>query len=117
VVSLEPLKVFVCREGLAHFCTEPYKPLDPRKLNQDLRAHVTNTNLNKVSLSFSHTTNDNCNKDNNNDNTTTTAIIMIAMTIITHTHTHTHTHTITITIAKDPLVIATLNTHHLPHNY
>lgn len=52
LVSLDPLKVYVCREGLARFCTLKYTPPNPRKLvavNADLMAHLTNYSHQKKS--------------------------------------------------------------------
>ena len=54
LISLDPLKVYVCKEGLARFCTEPYKPLDPKKGTVNELAHLTNYSLNKQSKSFNH---------------------------------------------------------------
>ena len=54
LISLDPLKVYVCKEGLARFCTEPYKPLDPHKGTVNELAHLTNYSLNKKSNYFNH---------------------------------------------------------------
>lgn len=42
LISLDPVKVYVCKEGLARFCTEKYRPPDPKKGFGDERAHLTN---------------------------------------------------------------------------
>eukprot|EP00035_Acanthoeca_spectabilis_P039475 m.62553 g.62553 ORF g.62553 m.62553 type:complete len:767 (+) comp9616_c0_seq1:366-2666(+) len=55
LISLDPLKVYICREGLARFCTKPYVPPNPRKLvqvNNDLMAHLTNYSQQKKSEKF-----------------------------------------------------------------
>jgi hypothetical protein len=55
LISLDPLKVYICRDGLARFCTQQYTPPNPRKLvaiNSDLMAHLTNYSQQKKSEKF-----------------------------------------------------------------
>ncbi|EAY06896.1 Tubulin-tyrosine ligase family protein [Trichomonas vaginalis G3] len=48
VASLDSLTVFVYKEGIARFCTEPYSP--PSKQNKNHQfCHLTNTAVNKMS--------------------------------------------------------------------
>lgn len=48
VASLDPLTIFVYKEGIARFCTEPYSP--PSKQNKNRQfCHLTNTAVNKMS--------------------------------------------------------------------
>ena len=45
IASLEPLTVFIYKEGIARFCTEVYEP--PSKANRDKKfMHLTNTAIN-----------------------------------------------------------------------
>ena len=58
--GVDPLRVFVFREGLARFATEPYVP--PMKQNMDnLFMHLTNYAINKNSDNFEK------NEDENED--------------------------------------------------
>jgi tubulin polyglutamylase TTLL6/13 len=51
VYGVDPLRVFVFREGLARFATEPYVP--PFKANmENLFIHLTNYAINKMSDNF-----------------------------------------------------------------
>jgi tubulin polyglutamylase TTLL6/13 len=51
VYGVDPLRVFVFREGLARFATEPYQP--PYKANMDnMCMHLTNYAINKQSDHF-----------------------------------------------------------------
>lgn len=51
VTSLEPLRYYVCREGLCRMAVEPYET--PSKKNfHKLNMHLTNYSLNKFSSSF-----------------------------------------------------------------
>ena len=54
LISLDPVKVYVCKEGLARFCTEVYSPPDPKKGFGSEMAHLTNYSLNKTSEQFAH---------------------------------------------------------------
>eukprot|EP00941_MAST-03F_sp_MAST-3F-sp1_P003933 g3933.t1 len=49
--SLQPLRVHVCREGLARLCTVKYKEANRKNMTQ-VRSHLTNYSLNKKSLNF-----------------------------------------------------------------
>ena len=51
VRSLEPLDVWVCREGLARFCTEPYRAPTGKNCHK-VMGHLTNYSLNKRSDGF-----------------------------------------------------------------
>ena len=56
LTSLEPLRFYVCREGLARFAVEPYER--PSKANfHKLNMHLTNYSLNKFSKDFVPNTN------------------------------------------------------------
>ena len=46
--SLEPLQVYICREGMARFCTEHYQPPTPKNIFKTYM-HLTNYSLNKHS--------------------------------------------------------------------
>jgi len=50
ITSVDPLRVYVCREGLARFCTEKYE--DPGQRNTNMLGHLTNYSLNKKSTKF-----------------------------------------------------------------
>jgi tubulin polyglutamylase TTLL6/13 len=53
IVSLEPVRAYVYKDGLARFCTLKY--VQPNKANLDSRfAHLTNYSLNKFSATFEH---------------------------------------------------------------
>lgn len=53
VASVEPLKVYLCREGLVRFATVAYE--EPRKSNlHDVMRHLTNYSLNKRSADYIH---------------------------------------------------------------
>jgi len=64
LVSLDPVKVYVGKEGLARFCTEIYTPPDPKKGFGSEMAHLTNYSLNKTSDSFTHSNDNPFNVDN-----------------------------------------------------
>ena len=51
VRSLEPLDVWVCQEGLARFCTEPYRAPTGKNCHK-IMGHLTNYSLNKRSEGF-----------------------------------------------------------------
>jgi len=51
IESLEPLRVYVFREGLARFCTKKYSPPTSENLGEDFM-HLTNYSLNKFSADF-----------------------------------------------------------------
>lgn len=55
VLSCDPLKIFLYKEGLVRFATHKYKPLDPnadkRQLN-NLYMHLTNYAINKENEDF-----------------------------------------------------------------
>ena len=53
IVSLEPVRAYIYKDGLARFCTLKY--VQPNKTNLDSRfAHLTNYSLNKFSATFEH---------------------------------------------------------------
>ena len=54
---VEPLEVYVCREGLARLCTIPYKKPAPDNIHQTM-LHLTNYSLNKKSENYTHARND-----------------------------------------------------------
>lgn len=49
--SLDPLQVFICREGMARFCTEHYQPPTPKNIFKTYM-HLTNYSLNKHSSGY-----------------------------------------------------------------
>ncbi|KAI9015020.1 tubulin-tyrosine ligase family-domain-containing protein [Gaertneriomyces semiglobifer] len=58
VTSADPLRIFVYREGLARFATEPYR--DPHEDNLDnVCMHLTNYAINKHSTNFHHSSDHN----------------------------------------------------------
>lgn len=53
VLSLDPLKLYICKEGLCRFCTETFTPLDHKgKRNDDVAAHISSYHVNKDSHKF-----------------------------------------------------------------
>eukprot|EP01047_Picozoa_sp_COSAG01_P047838 COSAG01_NODE_4606_length_4884_cov_3.073981_7_plen_193_part_00 len=54
VLSLAPLRVFVCREGLVRVCTQPYEQ-PSRRNSHKLSAHLTNYSVNKCDPRHIHT--------------------------------------------------------------
>merc|ERR1712070_62050 len=57
VKSVAPLEVFICKEGLARFCTEKYEPASQKNFHK-VMGHLTNYSLNKRSDKFSHSDED-----------------------------------------------------------
>ncbi|KPP74298.1 hypothetical protein Z043_106550 [Scleropages formosus] len=53
VKSLEPLEIYIAKEGLSRFCTEPYQEPSPKNLNR-VFMHLTNYSLNVHSGNFIH---------------------------------------------------------------
>merc|ERR1712188_16095 len=53
VTSVDPLEVFVCKEGLARFCTEEYEAPAAKNMH-NVMSHLTNYSLNKRSDKFTH---------------------------------------------------------------
>lgn len=51
--SDSPPRVFLCKEGLARFCTEPYEPPGHKNMHKCM-SHLTNYSLNKRSEAFEH---------------------------------------------------------------
>ncbi|CAH2316641.1 tubulin polyglutamylase TTLL11 [Pelobates cultripes] len=54
--SLEPLEIYVAKEGLSRFCTEPYQEPHHKNLHQ-VYMHLTNYSLNIHSGNFVHSDN------------------------------------------------------------
>ena len=54
ITCLDPLQIYISREGLARFCTVPYEPPTQRNLSKTYM-HLTNYSLNKKSDSYQHT--------------------------------------------------------------
>ncbi|XP_062515141.1 tubulin polyglutamylase TTLL11-like isoform X2 [Corticium candelabrum] len=54
LMSVDPLQVYIVREGLARFCTESYKKPTAKNLHKTFM-HLTNYSLNKRSASYVHT--------------------------------------------------------------
>ena len=57
VRMVQPLEVYVCREGLARLCTIPYKKPAMDNIAQSM-CHLTNYSLNKKSENYTHSRND-----------------------------------------------------------
>ena len=57
VRMVQPLEVYVCREGLARLCTIPYRKPAPDNIGQAM-LHLTNYSLNKKSENFHHAAHD-----------------------------------------------------------
>ncbi|KAJ8404425.1 hypothetical protein AAFF_G00336920 [Aldrovandia affinis] len=53
VKSLDPLEIYIAKEGLSRFCTEPYQEPSQKNLNQ-VYMHLTNYSLNVQSSNFVH---------------------------------------------------------------
>lgn len=51
VTSVDPLRIYIHKEGMARFCTEKYSPPRGRNL-EHCYAHLTNFSLNKKSANF-----------------------------------------------------------------
>ncbi|XP_068695684.1 tubulin polyglutamylase TTLL11-like [Montipora foliosa] len=49
--SLDPLQVYICREGMVRFCTEHYHPPTPKNIFKTYM-HLTNYSLNKYSSGY-----------------------------------------------------------------
>ena len=56
VVSCEPLRIYIHREGLVRFCTQQYVPLRERGDYSNMFVHLTNYSLNKDSGNFTQPT-------------------------------------------------------------
>ncbi|XP_041481101.1 tubulin polyglutamylase TTLL11-like [Lytechinus variegatus] len=54
LASIDPLRIYICKEGMARFCTIPYQEPTTRNLHVTYM-HLTNYSLNKFSTSFVHT--------------------------------------------------------------
>lgn len=54
LLSLDPMKIYLSREGLARFCTVPYKEPTTKNLHE-IFMHLTNYSLNKYNDTFVHT--------------------------------------------------------------
>lgn len=52
VLSLAPLRVYLCKEGLVRFCSTAYTPLEQDGASQALDKHLTNFGLQKFSPAF-----------------------------------------------------------------
>ena len=57
LTSVDPLEIWICKDGLARFCTVPYHEPTTKNLHQ-VYMHLTNYSLNKRSSTFVHTDND-----------------------------------------------------------
>uniref|UniRef100_A0AC35GR89 Tubulin-tyrosine ligase family protein n=1 Tax=Panagrolaimus sp. PS1159 TaxID=55785 RepID=A0AC35GR89_9BILA len=56
IKSINPLSIYIAREGMARFCTEKYSK--PTSSNfENLYSHLTNYSLNKENTSYIHSTN------------------------------------------------------------
>lgn len=53
IKSINPLSIYVAREGMARFCTEKYEKPDSSNF-KNLYAHLTNYSLNKANEAYVH---------------------------------------------------------------
>ena len=53
MLSLEPRRLLLCREGLARVCSEPFAALSSRSASR-VDCHLTNYSINKYSPAFEH---------------------------------------------------------------
>ncbi|XP_062937824.1 tubulin polyglutamylase TTLL11 isoform X4 [Cynocephalus volans] len=51
--SLDPLEIYIAKDGLSRFCTEPYQEPSPKNLHH-IFMHLTNYSLNTHSSNFVH---------------------------------------------------------------
>lgn len=51
VLGIEPLRLFLFKDGLVRFATEAYKGVDPDNID-DMCMHLTNYAINKHSSNF-----------------------------------------------------------------
>ncbi|KAK3730002.1 hypothetical protein QZH41_000962 [Actinostola sp. cb2023] len=49
--SIDPLEIYVCREGMARFCTESYNPPSTKNIHK-CYMHLTNYSVNKQSTTY-----------------------------------------------------------------
>jgi len=49
--SINPLEIYICREGMARFCTEPYSVPTTKNIHRSYM-HLTNYSLNKMSSTY-----------------------------------------------------------------
>ncbi|XP_013406638.1 tubulin polyglutamylase TTLL11 isoform X3 [Lingula anatina] len=56
LLSLEPLEIYISKEGMARFCTVPYEAPKVKNLHEAYM-HLTNYSLNKHSTTYVHTEN------------------------------------------------------------
>ena len=54
LASIDPLQIYICREGMVRFCTVKYQLPTNRNIHQ-VFMHLTNYSLNKKSNTFIHT--------------------------------------------------------------
>ncbi|CAH1787285.1 unnamed protein product [Owenia fusiformis] len=54
LASIEPLEIYICKDGLARFCTVPYSKPTWKNLDEHYM-HLTNYSLNKHSSTYVHT--------------------------------------------------------------
>lgn len=67
VTSVDPLRVYIHKEGMARFCTEAYQ--DPRQENLDhCYSHLTNYSLNKQNNQFNQNNSNKIFNDNQEEN-------------------------------------------------
>lgn len=55
ILSCDPLKIYIHKEGLVRFCTQEYKPIDCHTTQNELKnmyVHLTNYSLNKMNADF-----------------------------------------------------------------
>ena len=53
MTSVDPLRVYLCRDGLARLCTEDYAAPAPANLANQF-VHLTNYSINRRSAAYAH---------------------------------------------------------------
>ena len=54
ILSVRPLRIFLCRDGLVRVCSEPYTPPDQEATGKCCSKHLTNYSAQKHEPGFEH---------------------------------------------------------------